>query len=114
MVLMIGLARMSAAACHRPKPDLHVVEATGNTIRCGLSSGMISLQSSSDSDVTDNGIDHPNSSDINEVPQGILTDVVSLSMARSSRPAGHPLQEELAPSCGSNPKETHVSVHLTI
>ena len=111
---MIGPARVSAAACHRTKPDLLVVEATGNTIRCGLSSGMISLQSSRDNDVTGNGIDHPNSSDIREVPQGVLTDVVSLGMARSSRPAGHLRQEELAPSCRSSPKEMHVSVHLAI
>ena len=105
---------MSAAACHRPKPDLNVVEATGNKIRWGLSVGMISLQSSSDNDVTGNGIDHPNSSDIKEVPQGVLTDVVSLGMARSSWPAGHLRQEELAPSCGSSPKEMHVSVHVAI
>ena len=114
MDLMIGPARMSAAACHRPKPDLHVVEAADDTIRCGLWSGMIFLQSSSDNDVTGNGIDHPNSSDIKEVPQGILTDVNSLGMARSSRPAGHLRQVELAPSCGSCPKEMHVSVHLAI
>ena len=40
MVVMIGPARMSAAASHRPEPDLHGVEATGNTIRCDLLSGL--------------------------------------------------------------------------
>ena len=61
---------MSAAACHRPEPDLHVVEATGNTIRCGLPSGRISLQSLRDNDVTGNGIDHPDCFDIKKYHRG--------------------------------------------
>ena len=44
MVVMIVPAQ-KRVACHRPEPDLHVVEATGNTIRCALSSGRTSLQS---------------------------------------------------------------------
>ena len=63
-----GPARESAAACHRPEPDLHVVEATDNTIRCGLSSGRISLQSSRDDDATGNENDHPSCSEIRELP----------------------------------------------
>ena len=85
---------MSAAACHRPEPDLHVVVATGNTVRCGLPPGRISLQSSSDKDATGNGNDHPNCSEIKEVPQKILTEVVSLGMTRSLWPAGHLDQED--------------------
>ena len=104
-----GPARMSAAAYHRLEPDLHVVEATDNTVRFGLSSGRISLQYSSDNDVTGDGIDHPNCSEFKEVPRRILTEVVSLGMARSFRPAGHLHQEDLVPSCGGSPKGTHVS-----
>ena len=79
----------SEAACHRPEPDLHVVEATDNTVRCGLPSGRISIQSSSDNYSTGNGNDHPDCSDIKEVPQKILTEVVSLGMTRNFWPAGH-------------------------
>ena len=114
MVVMIGPAGLSAAACHRPEPYLHIVKATGNTIRCGLSSGRISLQSSTDNDATGNGNGHSDCSTIKEVPQGILTELVSLGMAKSFRPAGHLHQEELVPSCGGSPKDTHVSVHLAI
>ena len=57
-------AQESAGACHRPEPDLHVVEAIGNTIKGGLSSGRISLQSSSDNDAIGNGNDHPSCSEI--------------------------------------------------
>ena len=100
---------MSAAACHRPEPDLHAVEATGITVRCGLPSGRISIQSSRDNDATGYGNDHPNRSEIKKVPQKILTEVVSLSMTRSFWPAGHLHQEDLAPSCGCGPKDTHKS-----
>ena len=90
------------AACHRP-------EAIGNTVRCGLPSGRIAIQSSSDNDATGNGNDHPNCSEIKEVPQEILKEVVSLGMTRSFRPAGHLHQEDSTPSCGGSPKDTHVS-----
>ena len=104
-----GPARRSAAACPRPEPDLHVVEAKGNTVRCGLQSGRISIQCSRDNDATGNGNDHPNCSEIKKVPQEILTEVVSLGMTRSFWPAGHLRQEDLAPSCGGSRKNTHVS-----
>ena len=104
-----GPARVSAAACHRPEPDLHVVKATGNTIRCGLSSGRISLQSSRDNDATVNGNDHPNCSEISEVPRKILTEVASSGRARSFRPARHLHQEDLVPFCEDSPKDMHVS-----
>ena len=104
-----GLARVSAAACHWPEPDLHVVEATGNTIGCGLSSGRISLQSSRDKDATGNENDRPSCSEIREVPREILTEDASLGMARSFRPAGHLHQEDLAPFCGGSPNDMHVS-----
>ena len=104
-----GLARASADACHRPEPDLHAVETTGNTIRCGLSSGGISLQSSRDNDATGNGNNHPSCSEIREVPREILAEYASLGMARSFRPAGHLYQEDLAPFCGGSPKNMHVS-----
>ena len=90
------------AACHRP-------EAIGNTVRCGLPSGRIAIQSSSDNDATGNGNDHPNCSETKEVPQEILKEVVSLGMTRSFRPTGHLHQEDLTPSCGGSPKDTHVS-----
>ena len=99
---------MRASACHQPEPDLHVIEATGNTVKCGLPSGRISLQYSSDDD-TGNGNDHPNCSEIKKVPQEILTEVVSLGMTRSFWPAGRVHQDDLAPSCGGSPKDTHVS-----
>ena len=100
---------MSAAACHRPEPDLHVVEATGNTIRCGLSSGRISLRSSRDNDATGNGNDHPSCFEISEVPRDILTEVASSDRAKSFRPAGHLHQEDLTPFCEGSPKDMHVS-----
>ena len=87
-----GPARVSAAACHRPEPDLHVVEATGNTIRCGLSSGRIFLQSSRDNDATGNGNHHPSCSEISEVPREILIEVAISGRTRSFRPAGHLLR----------------------
>ena len=96
-------------ACHRPEPDLHVVEATGNTVICGLPSGRISIQSSRGNDATDTENDHPNCSEIKEVPLEILTKVVSSGMKRSFWPAGHLHQEDLTPSCGGSPKDTHVS-----
>ena len=101
-----GPARVSAAACHRPEPDLHVVEAAGNTI---LSSGRISLQSSRDNDATGNGNDHPSCFEIRDVPREILTEDASLGMARSFRPAGNLHQEDLAPCCGGSPKDMNVS-----
>ena len=104
-----GPARVSAAACHRPEPDLHVVEATDNTIRCSLSSGRISLQSSRDNDATGNGNDRPSCSEISEVAREILTEVASLGRVRSFRPAGHLHQEDLAPFCEGSPKDMHVS-----
>ena len=58
---------MSAAAYHRPEPDLHVVEATGNTIRYALTSDRTSLQSSCDDDATGNGNDHSDCSETTEV-----------------------------------------------
>ena len=96
-------------ACHQPRPDLHVVKAIGNTVRYGLPSGMISIQSSNDNDATGNGNDHPNCSEIKEVPRKILTEVVSLGMTRSFWPAGHLHQEDLVSSCGGSPKDTYVS-----
>ena len=104
-----GSARVSAATCHRPEPDLHVVEATGNTIRCGLSSGRISLPSSRDNDATGNGNIHPSCSEISEGPREILTEIASSGRARSFRPAGHLHQEDLAPFCQGSPKDMHVS-----
>ena len=68
----------------------------------------ILLQSWSDDD-TGNGNDHPNCSEIKKIPQEILTEVVSLGMTRSFWPAGHVHQEDLDPSCGGSPKDTHVS-----
>ena len=89
---------MSAAACHRPEPDLHIVEATGNTIICALSSGTVSLQSSCDNDATGNENDHSDCSETTDVTWEILTEVVSLGRARSVWPAGHLHREEFAPS----------------
>jgi hypothetical protein len=104
-----GPALESAAACQRPEPDMHVVEATGNTIRCGLSSGRISIQSSHDNDATGNGNDHPSCSETSEIRREILTEVASLGKARHFGPAGHLHQEDLAPFCGSSSKDMHVS-----
>ena len=98
----------SEVAWHRPEPDLRVVEATSNTVRCGLPSGRISIQSSNDNDATGNGNDHPNCSEIKEVLRKILTEVVSLGMTGSFWPEGHLHQEDLAPSCGGSPKDTHM------
>ena len=78
-----GATRRSVAACHGPEPDLHVVEATGNTVRCGFPPGRISIQSSSDNDATGDGNSHPNCSEIKGVPQEVFTEVVNLGMARS-------------------------------
>ena len=100
---------MSAAACHRPEPDLHVIEATGNAVRCDVPSGRNSQQSSRGNDATGNGNDHPICFETKGVPQEIITEVVSLGMARSFLPVGHLYQEELAPSCGGSPTDTHVS-----
>ena len=88
---------------------MHVVEATGKTIRCGLSPGRIFLQSSRDNDATGNGNDHPSCSEIRESPREILTEDASLGMERSVRPAGHLHQEDLAPFCEGSPKGMHVS-----
>ena len=99
----------SEVACHRSEPDLHVVEATGNTVRCGLPFGRISTEFSSDNDATGDGNDHPKSSEIKEVPQDILREVVSLGMTRSFCPAGHLDEEDFAPSCGGSPKDMHLS-----
>ena len=46
-------------AKERPEPDLHVVEATGNTVICGLPPGRISIHSSGDNDGTGNGKNLP-------------------------------------------------------
>ena len=100
---------MSAAACHRPEPDRHVVEATDNTVRCGLPSGRIFIYISRDNYATDNGNDDPNCSEVKKVLLEILTEVASLGMTRSFWPARHLHQEDLAPSYGGSPKDTHVS-----
>ena len=97
------------AACRRSEPDLHVVVATGNTVRCGLPPGRISIQSLDDKHGTVNGNDLPNCSEIKEVPHEILREVVSLGMTRSFWSAGHLYQEDLVPSCGSSPRDLHVS-----
>ena len=67
------------------------------------------MQSSRDGNATGNGNDHPNCSEIKEVPQEILTEVARLGVTRSFWPAGYLHQEDLAPSCGDSPKDTHVS-----
>ena len=77
-------------------------------VRCGLPFVRISIQSSNDNDATCNGNDHPDFSETKEVSQEILTEVVSSGMTRSIWLAGHLHQEDLAPSCGGSPKETHV------
>ena len=100
---------MSAAACHRAEPDLHVVEATGITVRYDLPSGRISQQSSRDNDATRSRNDHSNCSETKGVLQEIITEVLSLGMARSFRPVGHLHQEELVPSCRGSPTDTHAS-----
>ena len=110
-----GATPRRVAACHRPEPDLPVVEATANTVACDLPSDRISIQSSSDNDATGYLNDHPNCSEIKEVMQEILTEVVSLSMTKTFWSAGYPHQEDLATSCGGRPKDIHVSsapVHL--
>ena len=68
---------------HRPEPDPDVVEVTCNTVRCGLPSVRISIQSSNDNDATSKGDDHPDCSEIKEVSQENLPEVVSLDMTRS-------------------------------
>ena len=86
---------------NRPEPYSHVVEATGNTVRCVLPSGRIAIQFLSDDDA--------NCFDMKGLQQEILTEVVSLGITRSFWSAGHLYQVDLASSCGGSPKDLNVS-----